>query len=297
MPDYPGQFSGEFLHAHDFKSAAPFADKRVLVIGGGNSACDIAVETSRVSAFTAISMRRGYYIVPKFIMGLPTDVFNARVAFLPRWLRIPLSYISLRLAVGTPEQYGLQKPDHRILESHPTANSELLYFIRHGKIHPRRDIQRFDGRQVHFVDGKAEEYDVVVAATGFKITFPFFDQSLVDFSVDVPLFLRMFHPDHPSLMFIGLFQPQGAIWPLADLQAKLAANYIAGRYQLPADMRQQIAAEVQLIRRRYLNTPRHNTEIEYHPFERALQQAIPADVPGWDAHLQGDLPDRPYLNI
>ena len=87
MPDYPGQFSGESLHSHDFKSAAPFKDKRVLVIGGGNSACDIAVETGRVSAFTAISMRRGYYIVPKFFMGKPTDVFFASSAFWPRPLR------------------------------------------------------------------------------------------------------------------------------------------------------------------------------------------------------------------
>lgn len=227
-------------------------------------------------------MRRGYYIVPKFIMGLPTDVFNTRVAVLPRWLRIPLSLLTLRLAVGTPKQYGLQKPDHRVLESHPTANSELLYFIRHGRVHPRRDIQRFDGGQVHFVDGVVEPYDVVIAATGFKITFPFFDRSFVDFSSgDVPLYLRMFHPDHPPLMFIGLFQPQGAIWPLADLQAKLAANTIAGRYDLPADMRQQIAAEVAVIRAQYLNTPRHKTEVEYHTFERALSRAIPADAPGW----------------
>ncbi len=282
MPEYPGQFTGEYLHSHDFKSAAPFQDKRVLVIGGGNSACDIAVETSRVSAFTAISMRRGYYIVPKFFMGKPTDVFFASSAFWPRPLRRLLGRILMALAVGDLRQYGLQRPTGSPLDIHPTLNSELLYFIRHGKIHPRRDIQRFDGQQVHFVDGTVEEYDAVIAATGFKISFPFFDRSIVDFSDgDVPLYLRMFHPDHPSLMFIGLFQPQGAIWPLADLQAKLAANYIAGRCELPADMRQPIAAEVALIRQRYLHTPRHSTEIEYHPFERALLRAIPADAPVW----------------
>jgi len=279
MPDYPGQFSGEFLHAHDFKSAAPFRDQRVLVIGGGNSACDIAVETSRVSAFTAISMRRGYYIVPKFIMGYPTDVFSARLAFLPRWLRIPLSWITLRLAVGAPEQYGLQKPDHRILEAHPTANSELLYFIRHGKVHPRRDILRFDGQTVHFVDGRAEDYDTVIAATGFRITFPFFDRRFLDFSTgDVPLYLRMFHPDHPSLAFIGLFQPQGAIWPLADLQARLAASAIAGRYRFPPDIRARVAREVETTRRHYLASPRHTLEVEYRPFYKALEREIPADA-------------------
>ncbi len=283
LPEYPGQFSGEFLHAHDFKSAAPFKDKRVLVIGGGNSACDIAVETSRVSAFTAISMRRGYYVVPKFFMGKPTDVFFASTAFWPRALRRFFGRILMQLAVGDLAAYGLERPEGSPLDSHPTVNSELLYFIRHGKIHPRRDIRRFDDQQVHFVDGRIEEYDVVIAATGFKITFPFFDRGFIDFSDgDVPLYLRMFQPAHPSLVFIGLFQPQGAIWPLADLQAKLAANYIAGRYHLPADMRERIEKDVQLVKTRYLNTPRHSTEIEYHPFYRALEREIPADARGWE---------------
>jgi len=226
-------------------------------------------------------------------MGKPTDVFFASSAFWPRPLRRLLGRILMSLTVGDLAQYGLQRPSGSPLDSHPTVNSELLYFVRHGKIHPRRDIQRLDGRQVHFVDGKVEEYDTVIAATGFNITFPFFDRSLVDFSGDVPLYLRMFHPDLPSLIFIGLFQPQGAIWPLCDLQSKLAANYIAGRYDLPADMRQRIANELQLIRARYLNTPRHNTEIEYHPFERALRRAIPADAPVWGEKQ----PNRETVNV
>ncbi|MEL6845581.1 MAG: NAD(P)-binding domain-containing protein, partial [Bacteroidota bacterium] len=80
-PEYPGEFTGEFMHSHQFKKAAPFKDQRILVIGGGNSACDVAVETSRVSKQTAISWRRGYYIVPKFIMGKPSDVFASTLSF------------------------------------------------------------------------------------------------------------------------------------------------------------------------------------------------------------------------
>lgn len=282
LPRYPGEFSGTFLHSHDFKSAAPFKDQRVLVIGGGNSACDIAVETSRVSALTGISMRRGYYIAPKFMMGKPTDVLNAGIVFLPDWLRLPLLKFSFWLNVGDLAAYGLERPTHGILQQHATVNSELLYFIRHGKIHPRRDIQRLEGRRVHFVDGRQEDYDAIIAATGFSITLPFFDQGFIDYSEgDVPLYLHIFHPAHPSLFFVGLVQPLGCIWPLADLHAKLAANFIIGRYTPPADMRARITKEVEHIRTHYVKSARHTIEVEYHKHLWALQREVPKDAPGW----------------
>jgi thioredoxin reductase len=281
-PQYPGQFSGQFLHSHDYKTAAPFKDQRVLVIGGGNSACDIAVETGRVSAFTAISMRRGYYIAPKFMVGEPVDVMNQRVLWLPRRLRIPVLRLSLWLSVGDMAAYGLERPKHGLLQQHATTNSELLYFIRHGKVHPRRDIQRFDDQKVYFVDGKCEEYDAVIACTGFIITFPFFEKNFIDYSEgDVPLYLRVFHPDHPSLFFIGLVQPLGCIWPLSDLHAKLAANTIVGNYNPPPDMRQRITQEVEHIHKMYLRTARHTIEVDYHDHLRALQRAVPKHAPEW----------------
>ncbi|MBZ0289891.1 MAG: NAD(P)-binding domain-containing protein [Anaerolineae bacterium] len=282
LPSYRGEFTGQLLHSHDFKSAEPFKNQRVLVIGGGNSACDIAVETSRVSAFTAISMRRGYYIAPKFTMGMPTDVMNARIVGLPDFIRVALLRFSLWLNVGDYAHYGLERPQHGPLQQHATMNSELLYFIRHGKVHPRKDIERFEGRTVHFVDGKAEDYDAVIAATGFVITFPFFDKDFIDFSEgDVPLYLRVFHPDHPSLFFIGLVQPLGCVWPLADLHAKLAANAIIGHYTPPADMRDQITAEVEGRKRQFIKAARHTIEVEYHKHLWALQREIPASAPAW----------------
>jgi glycine/D-amino acid oxidase-like deaminating enzyme len=284
MPEYPGRFTGELIHSHAFKSAAPYRDRRVLVIGGGNSACDIAVETSRVSAFTAISMRRGYYFVPKFLFGLPSDVLHSKLTFIPRPLRARLLDLVLRVLNGSWERYGLPRPDHRFLSSHPVVNSELLYFIRHGEIHPRPDVARFDGSTVHFVDGRAEEYQAVIAATGFRISFPFLDPALVEFSNGpVPLYLRCFHPRLKSLFFIGLLQPIGCVWPLAELQGQLVANAIVGRYRLPADLESRIAAETRTTQRTFMPTPRHSTEVDYQPFRKALLDQIPANAPGWPA--------------
>jgi hypothetical protein len=282
VPEYPGRFDGDLLHSHEYKTAAPFRDKRVLVVGGGNSACDIAVETGRVSAMTALSMRRGYWFIPKHIAGIPSDVLHAQFARVPRALRMPFLRLALMASIGLHRFYGLQRPDHGLMRSHLVANSELLYFIRHGKVHVRRDIRQFSGEQVEFVDGKVEPYDVVLFATGFKLSFPFFERDFLDFdSRDVPLYLRVFHPDHPSLAFIGLVQPQGCIWPLADAHAKLAANYVIGAYDLPADMRQRIAAQIEHQNRFYIQSARHNIEVEYHHHLWELQREMPRHAPRW----------------
>ncbi len=282
LPEYEGEFSGEFIHSHAYKRAAPFTGKRVLVIGAGNSACDISVETARVSSFTAISMRRGQYIVPKFVFGQPPDVVNARVAWLPNWIRTPLFYLTLRLTIGTYKDYGLPTPQHGILQAHVTNNSEILYAIRHGRVHVRKDIKRFNGKQVEFVDGLTEEYDSIIAATGFRITFPFFDKSLLSFSEGVPpLYQHVFHPGHPGLTFIGLVQPLGSIWPLSDLHAQLAANYIIGNYNLPADVNRRIERYIRHMQRDYVHSPRHSVEVEFQAHIRALKKEIPANAPAW----------------
>lgn len=265
MPQYPGNFDGQFIHSHEFKNAAPFKQQRVLVIGGGNSACDCAVETSRVSAFTDISMRRGYYIVPKFMFGLPADVIHQRLLRFPYRIRQWAGQLTYRIMVGNLNNYGLQKPKHWVFQAHPTMNSELLYALGHGKVHPRPDIQHFEGKKVHFVDGSTETYDTIIACTGYNITFPFFDPTLIDYSGEqVPLYLRVFHPQHRNLFFIGLVQPQGCIWPLSDAQAKLVAKYINGNYQLPNDLTKRINDNLKQIAQRYTKSHRHTVEVDFH---------------------------------
>ena len=124
---------------------------------------------------------------------------------------------------------------------------------------------------------------MVICATGFNISFPFFDKSFLDFSdgKDVPLYLLTIHPDHPSLFFVGLVQPLGSIWPLSDLQSKLAANAIIGNYTPPADIRERIARDLAYRRRHYVKSPRHSVEVEYFPYRKALLREIPANAPKW----------------
>ncbi|MFY0652378.1 MAG: NAD(P)-binding domain-containing protein [Cyclobacteriaceae bacterium] len=283
MPQYPGEFSGEYIHSHDYKNNRKFIGKKVLVIGGGNSACDIAVETCRVSDITYISMRRGYYFVPKFLLGKPVDQMNDGVGFVPKPIRNLIFKLLLKISVGDYSNYGLQKPDHDLLNSHPVVNSELLYFINHGKIKAKVEIDKFSGDTVHFKDGSAVDVDVIIAATGYKITFPFFDTSFIDFADGyVPLYKKVFHSKIKNLFFIGLVQPTGCIWPLSDAHAQLAANHIIGNYQLPSDIDSRIEKEIEVIKNNYMDTPRHSVEVDFHDHLAELKKEIPMNAPKWE---------------
>ncbi len=286
-PQLPGNFTGEYLHSHSYKTNRPYGGKRVLVLGAGNSGCDCAVEISRVAAFTAISIRSPQYIVPKFFMGKPTDTFNGTLMMLPQQVRGFIQKLTLRFQVGDYRSYGLQPPDFPVTSAHPTMNSELLYKIRHGGVHPRRGIKNIMGKIVEFEDGKREEFDVIVAATGYKISFPFFEKNFLDWenAERIPLYLRMLHPAHPTLFFIGLTQPQGCIWPLSDIQAKYAANLIAGRASRPSNLAQLAEREADEIARQFLKAKRHAIEVHYQPYFNKVKKHIPKDAPEWTDEL------------
>ncbi len=281
-PELPGRFAGRYLHAHDYKKSEPFRDARVLVVGAGNSGCDCAVEISRVARHVAISLRRPHYIIPKFFLGKPTDTFNAGLHWLPKPLVDLATRLSLRLQVGRYGDYGLPDPDFPVREDHPTLNSELLYRIRHGKVHPRKGIQAIEGHAVTFEDGTVESFDTLLAATGYQIAFPFFPEGLVRFEEEqrVPLYLRMFHPEHSRLIFIGLIQPQGAIWPLSDAQARLAAQYILGNWALPENLNELAEKEAEEISKAFLHSRRHTIEVHFQPYLKKLLRQIPRQARG-----------------
>ena len=271
-PAFPGSedFPGLQMHAHHYRTPDPLVGKRVLVLGIGNSATDIAVESSRVAASTDLAMRRGAHILPKYMFGIPTDHLTesplARGPFRVQQLGMA---VLLRLTQGRQSSYGLPKPDHRILEAHPTVSQELLNRLGHGDITVRPNIDRFEGSKVFFTDGSAGEYDVVVYCTGYKISFPFLDPSVVTAEDNhIDLYRRVVDPEHPGLFFLGLVQPLGAIMPLAEAQAEWVADLVTGVGALPshAEMRRQIEAYDTQLRKRYVASKRHTIEVDFHAY-------------------------------
>jgi cation diffusion facilitator CzcD-associated flavoprotein CzcO len=275
-PDWKDRFSGQYLHAHTFKTNQGLENKNVLVVGAGNSGCDCAVEASRVAARVDLSLRSPQYIIPKLIMGKPTDTFAATMQWLPQYIKNQLQKISLRIQIGRYRDYRLPEPDFAPAQAHPTINSEIFDKIRHGKIHPRPGIQDISGQTVVFTDGSSASYDVIIAATGYQISFPFFPADFIDWqdAAHVPLYLRIFHPDHPSLFFIGLIQPQGCIWILTEVQSRLIAQLLTGKTRLPAGWREQAIAEGAYWTRQFIARPRHSLEVQYYPYLQQLLKAM-----------------------
>ena len=279
VPAYPGTFTGKIVHSSTYKRPDPFRGQRVLVVGAGNSAADIAVDVARLASRAALSMRAGAYFIPRRMLGQPIDIVHAFLSSkLPKPLLQSALKLWLRLAIGRWEDYGLQAPTNPPLERHPTVNSSVLEALRHGRLVACHGIERYDGHIVHFTDGTQEAFDAIIMATGFRTSFPFLSRRVADWDMaeTPPLYLKMMHPTIPSLYFIGLFQPIGCIWRLADHQARIAALQISGRLQRPSNIDARIRHEVAHPHHRFDPSPRHAIEVDYHAFRRELMDELAA---------------------
>ncbi len=277
-PPYPGAdtFPGEQMHAHSYLEPDIFPGKRVLVVGIGNSACDIAVEASRIAERTFMTMRRSAHVIPKFIGGKPTDeTSGAWFARLPLPVQRTIMTLMLRSAQGKMTDYGLPEPDHKLLEAHPTVSSDLLPRLGHGDITVKPNIARFEEHEVVFEDATRERIDLVIYCTGYKITFPFFAPDLISAPDNhIPLYRRVVSPEHPGLYFIGLLQPLGAIMPLAEAQSEWVADVLESRVRLPspAQMQAVIQREDARMRERYVASKRHTIQVDFHPYLRTIER-------------------------
>jgi hypothetical protein len=261
-PSYPGTFSAESFHAKYYRGPEQLRGKRVLVVGGGNSGVDIACDAAVHARSAAISLRRGYHFVPKHIFGRPADVFAHGGPRLPARVEQAGFGILLRLLVGDLRRYGLRKPDHRILSSHPIMNTQLLHYLAHGDIHARPDVSELDGSKVRFVDDTAEEFDQVIYATGYRLVLPYLDDDHFTWHGPRPqMFLNTFHPGYPDLFAVGLFETDGGAYPLMSMQARLVAQHLQDQRERPDQataFRKLAASDVVLHGGvRYLPTQRH----------------------------------------
>jgi hypothetical protein len=278
-PPFPGsdEFAGEQMHVHDYKEPDVLAGKRVLVLGIGNSATDLAVESSRIAEHTILAMRRGAYIVPKYIRGRPTDELgNETLAKLPVSITRPIFARTLKVAAGDVTSFGLPQPDHRLGEAHPTVSSDLLPRIGHGDIEIKPNIERFEGgASVRFIDGTESPVDLVIYCTGYRIAFPFFSEGFISAPDNrIPLYRRVVDPEHPGLFFIGLVQPLGAIMPIAEAQSEWVADLLEGKAKLPGPvaMRRVIEREDERMAKRYVASKRHTIQVDFHPYLRTIRR-------------------------
>lgn len=228
MPTFKGEYTGELIHSSAYKSASQFDGKRVLIVGAGNSGCDIAVDAVHHGAACDLSMRRGYYFVPKYVFGRPADTMGGAIK-LPMWLMRRVDAMILKWFVGDPQKYGFPKPDYLLYESHPVVNSLVLYHAGHGDLAVRPDIARLDGKTVHFVDGTSTDYDMILAATGYRLHYPFVDKELLNWQGYAPhLYLNALHPTRDDICVLGMVEAIGLGWQGRHEQAEMVVRYLKG---------------------------------------------------------------------
>jgi cation diffusion facilitator CzcD-associated flavoprotein CzcO len=291
-PAPAGEFDGEQLHSHDYRDDSVLRGRDVVVVGLGNSACDIAVEASRVARSCSLSARRGAHVLPKSMWRWPYDqVPGLRLAQgggigvagiglqLPWRLRQRWLETGQRLTVGRMSGYGLPEPGHRFGAVHPTISPRLLDCLLYGDVAPRPEIRRLDGDLVHFADGSAVPADLIVWCTGYAIRFPFLhpEVSPVGDGNRVELYWGVFSPEVDGLAFVGLVQPAaGSTMQIAEAQGSWVAAQLAGEYALPphASMVAEIARRRRRDRRRVLSTPRHTVQIEQFDYTWRLQREL-----------------------
>ncbi len=226
FPEYEGEFKGELIHSKDYKKPDELKGKRVLVIGGGNSACDVVSEAARVANKAHLSLRRGYWFLPKTLFGRPSA--ESPAVYLPVFMQRAILKTMLRIVVGKYEDYGLPHPDHKLFEHHPTVSSEVLHYLKHGRISTHKDIERFDGKKVCFVDGESIEADMIVCATGFFVSFPFLPEGMVPVKNGniAQLYGGCSLPDKKNLYVFGTQQVRYGVGPIITPASKLIAQMV-----------------------------------------------------------------------
>ncbi len=255
VPHLPGQFTGRQIHSRDYHNPTDLAGRRVLVVGAGNSACDIAVDTAQHDYQTCIAIRRGHWFVPKSLFGVPRAEIQARR--LPAPLRRCVLRVLADIAIGRAERYGLPRPDHQFDSEPPTINSQLFFLLDHGELQIKPAPVSLDNDTVKFADGTVEQFDTIIWATGFAVTFPFLDEKLLDWDNGIPkrLAAGTLAPNLTGLYFAGLITPAGGNFPIHHAQGRLIAKMITAQARHPGALSETIFAGQQPSARMYFPVP------------------------------------------
>jgi hypothetical protein len=294
-PEFPGSFEGPQIHSHDYIDPSTPLDlygKRVLVVGIGNSAVDIVSELARktVSETVFLSTRSGAYVIPKYIFGRPADQVVKVNPRIPVGLQRRMGAILPRIFSGRMEDFGLPKPNHRFLDAHPTVSSELLGRLGAGDAVAKGDVAELLGDRVRFADGSVESVDAIIYATGYNVSFPFFEADFLSAPDNVlALYKRMLKPGIDDLAFIGLGQPIPTIFPFSELQSKLAARWLSGDWAPPeqSEMTAEIKRDEEFHTGHFTNKPRHTMQLEWYGFQHEL---LTRSIPNGQARARAGAP-------
>ncbi|MBO1081289.1 flavin-containing monooxygenase [Roseomonas haemaphysalidis] len=276
VPRHPPEvvaFTGEYLHAHGYRVPEPFAGKRVLVIGPGNSGVDIAADICTVTERTVLCARSPVLIMPRMMFGVPNSRILGLVEkpWVPMRLRIWFRSMLTRMFHGSMEQWGFRTPKGR---THPISHPTLISHIAWKRIAVKPGIQAIEGREVRFVDGTAEQFDSIIAATGYRTEFPYLPEEHVPLAgTRLALYNRVCHPSLPGLYFVGFFDVSGGSnIRMMDDQSEYIAAVASGAVTLPSReaMLAAIADDHAWAEKQFPHSPRYGLELDPRRYRHGL---------------------------
>jgi dimethylaniline monooxygenase (N-oxide forming) len=277
LPNHPGSFGGEVSHSHEYRTPEPFAGRRVLVVGAGQSAAEIAVEVSGVAERTLLSMRGGAHVIPRWIGGKPYDAADS-----DRLTQMPWPLMNLVYGWRVARELGRApaswpQPAHRLLEGIPIVSSHVLPAVRRGDLVVKPGIDRFIEDRVLFVDRSEERIDRIVYATGYQISLPFLSSTLLAASGrDFPLYRRIVPPGIGGLFLAGFVDAPGGLLPVVETQGEWIAAVLTRRIHLPPPERMWRAIDraERRTRQRFPRESPHSIRCDPHAYRRLLRSDL-----------------------
>lgn len=223
IPRVDGHFTGTQIHSGQYKNTSQIEGQRVLVVGAGNSGCDLAADAAQHRYDVDIVIREGVYFQPKTYFGVPRQEVPWLAEFSPSEQDL-IARLLARVSIGQWNNYpSMPEPRHRTLaEGRTVVNDLLLYWIQHGRVGVVPGIAAFDGKRAHFSDGSSGEYDTILWATGFNASLPFLADSLIDYRAGAPVRYGagIVPQGLEKLYFIGMIAPRGPQIPIYGQQAR-----------------------------------------------------------------------------
>lgn len=271
-PEVAG-FTGDYLHAHSYRTPVRFAGKSVLVIGPGNSGVDIAADICTHTEHTSLACRSPVLIMPRMMFGVP----NSRVLgmlekpWMPWGLRISIRNLLTRMFHGRMEQWGFKTPKTR---THPISHPTLISHIAWRRIAVKPGLREVVGDEVVFIDGTRERFDAIIGATGYVTDLPFLARERWPLSGHrFSLYNRVVDPRQPGLFYIGFFDVTGGSnIRMMDDQAEYIAAIASGAVTLPDTgiMQAAIADDHAWYAKLFPDTPRYANELDPVRYRKAL---------------------------
>lgn len=237
-PEWPGQkgYRGSVIHSSDYRDAAPFAGRRVLVVGAGNTGAEIAADLAEQGAADVLlSIRTPPNVIPRQIGPFPTTMLSVPMDFLPAWLVDPANRLLQKVIIGDLTRFGMPRPTAGVVAQAratgltPTIDVGLVAALRAGTVSPVAALERFEGTEAVLADGTRVSPDAVIAATGYATGLaPVVGHLGVLGERGAPLVLGRRTLAHaPGLRFVGLSTPLKGLLFQIGLDARAAARAIA----------------------------------------------------------------------